>query len=116
VTYSNASKTRLLGVKTSLLKSFGAVSAEVARAMADGMRERSGTSLALSVTGIAGPTGGTPEKPVGLVYFGLASEAGPVACRFQFAGDRELIRQRAATVGLDLLRRHLLGLSIPTLP
>ncbi len=116
VTYSNASKTKLLGVKASVLKTAGAVSPEVAMEMASGMRERAATSIAVSVTGIAGPTGGTDEKPVGLVFMGLDWGEGAVACRFQLAGDRELIRQRASTMALDLVRRHLLGLPIKVLP
>jgi nicotinamide-nucleotide amidase len=107
--YSNRSKTDILGVSASLIEQHGAVSREVAAAMARGMRERAGVSVALSVTGIAGPGGATETKPVGLVYIGLDGGGDDVMtkeCRFH--GDRSVIRQRAAQAALDLLRRWLI--------
>lgn len=112
VTYSNAMKQRELGVPTELLDHHGAVSGEVARAMAAGALERSGAGLALSVTGIAGPDGGTSEKPVGTVWIGCATpNQTPVAKCFRFAGGRASIRQWTANtalfIGLQALRGRL---------
>ncbi len=110
VTYSNRAKVELLGVPAALIDRHGAVSAEVAAAMAHGMRERSGTSVGLSVTGIAGPGGATETKPVGLVYVGL--DGGPndtLTKEFRFhGGDRNVIKQRSSQAALDLLRRWLI--------
>jgi nicotinamide-nucleotide amidase len=108
VSYSNEAKIRTLNVPKALLDEFGAVSAEVAVAMADGMRKRAETDYALSVTGIAGPGGGTEEKPVGLVYLGLASELEIKTRRLMLPGDRYLIRWRSSTAAMDFLRRQLL--------
>jgi nicotinamide-nucleotide amidase len=92
VTYSNVSKTEMLGVPPGLIASKGSVSGEVAAAMASGALERSHAHLAIAVTGIAGPDGGSEEKPVGLVWFGLAGQ-GPVATESQvFPGDRTAVR------------------------
>ncbi len=110
VVYSNQAKTDLLGVPAELIAAKGAVSAEVAAAMAEKMRDGSGADLALAVTGIAGPTGGTPEKPVGLTYIALAHAGGVAAHEFRFFTDRDLNKQRAVQTALDLVRRHLLGL------
>jgi nicotinamide-nucleotide amidase len=115
VTYSNRAKTALLGVPDELIAAKGAVSAEVAAAMAEGMRGRAGTDLAVAVTGIAGPGGGTAEKPVGLTYVALAHAGGVETHEFRFFTDRELNKQRAAQAALDLIRRHLLGLPPPPL-
>ncbi|MBL8075040.1 MAG: nicotinamide-nucleotide amidohydrolase family protein, partial [Nitrospira sp.] len=96
-------------VPANLIAQHGAVSREVAQAMATGMRERAGVSVALSVTGIAGPGGATDTKPVGLVYIGLDGGPGETQtkeCRFH--GDRSVIKQRAAQAALDLLRRWLI--------
>ena len=110
VTYSNRAKVEMLGVPSGLLKRHGAVSAEVAAAMARGIRERSGVSVGLSVTGIAGPGGATETKPVGLVYVGL--DGGPsdgMTKEFRFhGGDRNVIKQRSSQAALDLLRRWLI--------
>lgn len=103
VSYANAAKVALLGVSEAALESHGAVSAQVAKAMAEGARARLGSTLAVSITGVAGPNGGSDEKPVGLTYVGLA---GPVAVdvrRFQFAGDREANREAAARAALEWL-------------
>jgi nicotinamide-nucleotide amidase len=108
VTYSNEAKTRLLGVPAELIESRGAVSAEVAEAMAEGVKRRAGTDFGLSVTGVAGPGGGTVEKPVGLVYVALSDDAHTEHRRVMLPGDRHLIRWRASQVALDLLRRRLI--------
>jgi nicotinamide-nucleotide amidase len=108
VTYSNESKTRLLGVDKKLILEFGAVSQQVARDMARGVRHRAKTDFGLAVTGIAGPEGGSEEKPVGLVFIALADEAHTEHKRFVLPGDRELIRWRASQAALDMLRRRLI--------
>ena len=108
VTYSNESKTRLLGVDKKVIKEFGAVSQQVARDMARGVRHKAKTDFGLAVTGIAGPEGGTKEKPVGLVYIALADDAHTEHKRFVIPGDRELIRWRASQAALDMLRRRLI--------
>ena len=107
VTYSNALKTALLGVPEALLNAHGAVSREVAEAMADGARTRLGADIGLALTGIAGPGGGTPEKPVGLVHWAVATAEGVTAREQVFPGDRSQIRRRAAFAGLALVRRGL---------
>ncbi|MGZ8848522.1 MAG: competence/damage-inducible protein A [Pyrinomonadaceae bacterium] len=108
VTYSNNAKTRTLGVKALLLRKHGAVSAEVAEVMAEGIRKRARTDFGLAVTGIAGPGGGSEEKPVGLVYISLADDVQTKHRRLQIPGDRNLIRWRASQGALDLLRRRLI--------
>src|SRR5437867_844311 len=108
VTYSNASKTRLLGVDRKLILAEGAVSPSVAEAMAEGVRERAGTDFGLAVTGIAGPDGGTEEKPVGLVFIALADDAHTEHRKLMIPGDRHLIRWRTSQAALDLLRRRLI--------
>ena len=108
IAYSNEAKTRTLGVEPILLLEQGAVSAPVAEAMAEGIRKRADTDFGLSVTGIAGPSGGSEEKPVGLVYIALASEVGIEHRKFTLPGDRHLIRWRASQAALDLLRRRLI--------
>jgi nicotinamide-nucleotide amidase len=109
VCYSNRAKTEMLGVPVQLIARHGAVSKEVAAAMACGIRERANVSVGLSVTGIAGPGGGTETKPVGLVYVGLDDGTGrPIAREFRFHGDRNVIKQRSSQAALDLLRRWLL--------
>ena len=111
ITYSNELKREMLGVSTETLESFGAVSAETAQAMAVGARERTGSTYAVSITGVAGPDGGTEEKPVGLVYMAIAGPEGPVVTHRQFIGDRERIRVFTTQAALDLLRRRLQGLA-----
>jgi nicotinamide-nucleotide amidase len=109
ICYSNHAKIDLLGVPADLIERHGAVSAEVAAAMAKGVRERSGVSIGLSVTGIAGPGGATATKPVGLVYVGLNADNGETVTReHRFHGDRSVIKQRSSQAALDLLRRWLL--------
>lgn len=107
VTYDNRAKTALLDVPAELIEREGAVSEAVARAMAEGARRRFGVDYALSATGIAGPDGGTADKPVGTVYVALAGEAETVALRLQLPGDRATIRENTAVSVLDLLRRRL---------
>jgi len=109
VTYSNESKVQRLGVSPDTLEQFGAVSEQVCHAMTSGMRKLSGTDYAIAVTGIAGPDGGTEEKPVGLVWIGLADRSGVEVHRGNFAGDREIIRERAANTAFFLLRTKLLA-------
>ena len=110
VCYSNRAKTEMLGVPAELIAQRGAVSKEVAAAMASGIRERANVSVGLSVTGIAGPGGGTETKPVGLVYIGLDDGTGqPITREFRFHGDRNVIKQRSSQAALDLLRRWLLN-------
>lgn len=105
VTYSDAAKAELLGVPQALLARHGAVSAETAKAMAEGARERAGADIAVSITGIAGPDGGTAEKPVGLVWFGLATADMPArAERRLFAGgSRRFVRIKSVETALALL-------------
>jgi len=106
VCYSNEMKTSLAGVSKQVIDAKGAVSSEVALALADGIRKRVGTTLGLGVTGIAGPTGGTPEKPVGLVHIGIADEHAAKEKAFRFPGDRDRIRHFAAQNALDAVRRY----------
>jgi len=110
VTYSDRSKVEHLGVDPAVLEAAGAVSEPVARAMARGARQRAGSDLGIGITGIAGPEGGSPEKPVGLVYVALCGAAGESVRRTLLPGDRRTIRFRATQVALELLRRGLLGL------
>lgn len=108
VTYSNDAKIRTLDVPAELIKVHGAVSSETAEAMAAGMRKRAGTDYAISVTGIAGPGGGSEDKPVGTVYVGYADADGTRSVNFVLPGDRYLIRWRASQAALDYLRRQML--------
>jgi len=104
VAYSNEVKARELGVPEATLERFGAVSEEAAEAMTAGARERLGADVAVSVTGVAGPGGGTPEKPVGLVFLHAQGPNGSLARRLDFPGDREAIRGRATAAALHLVR------------
>jgi nicotinamide-nucleotide amidase len=107
LTYTEAMKTALLGIHPDLIQAHGAVSEECARAMAESARILSGADLALSVTGVAGPEGGTETTPVGTVFIGLASPDGAPVRRLHLPGDRLRVRAVAAQSALDLLRRHL---------
>ena len=106
VSYANAAKTQLLGVSTRSLDQYGAVSEETARAMAAGIQALSDADIGLAVTGIAGPDGGSPEKPVGTVWIAIAaSDDHTVGCRF--SGDREMVRRKTASVALLAVERML---------
>ena len=107
VVYSNRAKTRRLGVPAALIARHGAVSAEVARAMAAGIRRTSGADLGLAVTGVAGPGGGTPRKPVGLVYVALARTRGTAVVRCLFSGGRSQVKFQSSQKALDLVRKSL---------
>jgi nicotinamide-nucleotide amidase len=104
ITYSNKAKTELLGVSQELLQKHGAVSEEVASAMALAARQKAGTDFAIAITGIAGPSGGTEQKPVGLVYISVSSYNNNQTKRFLFAHTREMVRLRAALTALNMLR------------
>jgi len=108
VGYSNELKTAWADVPPDMIESKGAVSPEVAMALASGIRKRTGATYGIGVTGIAGPGGGTPEKPVGLVHIGLADEKSARERAFRFPGDRDRIRMQATVAALDMLRRHFL--------
>jgi len=107
VTYSNTAKTSELGVKADLIGKRGAVSEQVAGAMAWGARERAGTDFAIGITGIAGPAGASEQKPVGLIYISVDSDKGCETKRFIISGDRDSIRLRAAQTALNILRLKL---------
>ena len=111
VTYSNASKSEMLGVDAGLIASAGAVSEAVAEAMASGARKRARTTFALSVTGIAGPDGGSDDKPVGLTFLALAGPRATRTRKVRFIGDRIRVRRQASQAALEMLRRTLLGLA-----
>ncbi len=113
VAYSNGAKETLLGVPHDLLEGHGAVSEPVARAMAEGVRERLESTWGVGITGIAGPSGGTPEKPVGLVHWAVAGPRGTVHGSRVFPGSRPFVRRWAAHAALDLLRRLASGLEVP---
>jgi nicotinamide-nucleotide amidase len=103
VAYSNAAKTELLGVPADVLATHGAVSEEATRAMADGARRRFAADLAVAVSGIAGPGGGTKDKPIGTVHFAWAAPNGVVAARRVFAGGRESVRRQTVALALERL-------------
>lgn len=113
VTYSNQAKTKLLNVDAGVIEKHGAVSEPVAVAMAEGGRKLSGAAYALAVTGIAGPDGGSADKPVGTVWIALATPTNTAARKFIFTGDRDTIRDRAAKMALTMLRFQLLGKPMP---
>lgn len=112
VTYSNASKIELLGVRAADLETHGAVSAPIAEQMAEGARKKAGVDVGVGITGIAGPDGGSEEKPVGLVFMAVASPRGVASRRYQFVGSRVTVRERAAQAAFDLIRRQLRGLPL----
>ncbi len=112
VTYSNRSKMELLGISSELLERHGAVSAETAEAMASGIRERAGVDYGVAITGIAGPDGGTEEKPVGTVYIAVSTKEKTVSRLFRMAKDRESNRFRSVYAALEMLRRTILGIEI----
>ena len=107
VCYSNRIKSAVVGVPEAILREKGAVSEETARAMAEGIRLRFGTDIGVGITGIAGPGGGTAEKPVGLVYIAVAGPQGTIVLEERFVGQRNLVRIRAANAALSMIRRYL---------
>lgn len=109
ITYSNEQKQALLEVSAETLAAHGAVSSQTALEMCQGVREKTGADIGIGITGIAGPDGGTDEKPVGLVYIGICAEGVHRAFRFYLAGDRNMIRERASLYALDIIRRYLLN-------
>jgi nicotinamide-nucleotide amidase len=110
VTYSNASKVKFLGVREDTLKQHGAVSEQCVTEMAAGVREAAGADIGLATTGIAGPGGGTPEKPVGTVWIALVADGFKAARSYRMWGNRDWIKTLASQVALDWIRRYLLGL------
>ncbi|MCD6568137.1 MAG: CinA family protein [Dehalococcoidia bacterium] len=108
IAYSNEAKINIVGVKRETLNTCGAVSPETALEMASGGKELLGVDICISDTGIAGPSGDTPGKPLGLFYFGIASEAGCRSEKHIFSGNREENKRDAATTSLDMLKQHLL--------
>ncbi|MDZ7548113.1 nicotinamide-nucleotide amidohydrolase family protein [Clostridium perfringens] len=109
ITYSNEAKMKRLGVKKETLDKYGAVSEETAKEMVIGIAREAKTDIAISTTGIAGPGGGTNEKPVGLVYIGIFVKGNVVVKKFNFTGDRERIRRKATMNALNILRKELLS-------
>lgn len=107
ITYSNHNKIQQLNIPESLLQQCGAVSQETALAMAKQSRERTQTDLSIAITGIAGPEGGSAEKPVGLVWFGIDSKQGAKAIQNQFSGDRQAIRLQSILFSVELAIAHL---------
>jgi len=108
ITYSNQAKIELLKIPKDIIDKYGAVSEQVAILMAEGVKKLSKSDYGLSATGIAGPTGGTEEKPVGLVYIGFAHENDSFAQKYIFGGDRKAIRERTAQAALNLVRLFML--------
>lgn len=112
IAYSNEVKIEILGVERTVIENFGAVSQETAVQMAKNVKERFNTNFGISITGIAGPTGGTPEKPVGTVWIGLADDNEVIARKYQFGEDREINRERSVGAALTLLFEKLNGIEI----
>ncbi len=110
VVYSNAAKIQMCGVPEALISSRGAVSAQVAESLAQGVRQVSGTTLGLGITGIAGPSGGSEEKPVGTVLIALASPKGTASKRYQLSGDRNQVQTLSAYIAIDWVRRYFFNL------
>lgn len=111
IAYSNDMKMRRLGVTRETLDRFGAVSAECAKEMASGVIEATGADIGISITGVAGPTGGTDDKPVGTVFMGLATVRGAIHRKYTMGTDREINRERAVSAALNMIRRELLGIA-----
>ena len=109
VTYSNTSKVELLGVPASIIEKYGAVSEEAAILMAEGVKKLAGTDIGLSTTGIAGPAGGTEEKPVGTVFIALSAGEGATCRKFLFRWDRRRIKEMSSQIALNMLRKFLIG-------
>lgn len=115
VTYSNQMKSKLLGVSEKTLERYGAVSSETAYEMCGGAKSKADADVAVSLTGIAGPGGGTPEKPVGLVYVGVCTDKIHSVCRLELKGDRETVRESAANCALDIVYKAVCGM-LETVP
>src|SRR5262245_21640232 len=113
ITYSNEMKYQRLGVSLEIINTYGAVSEPVVQAMATNARRLAKADLALAISGVAGPSGGTAAKPVGMVCIALAHEGGVTARTFNFPGDREWVRDRSAKMALTMLRYHLLAAQLP---
>lgn len=109
VTYSNDAKEKFLDVPPAILREHGAVSEPVARRMAEGARKRAASEIGIAVTGIAGPSGGSPDKPVGTVFIALAAGEGTIVRRFVFSGGRVEIREKAADEAFRMLLEYLRG-------
>jgi nicotinamide-nucleotide amidase len=109
ISYSNQAKCDLLSVSFETIKLYGAVSGETAREMAKGVKGRFKSDIGLSVTGIAGPDGGSKEKPVGTVFMGFVFDREPIAIRYLFKGTREQVKQQTAETALENIRRYLNG-------
>lgn len=107
VSYSNEAKMEVLGVPEDLLREYGAVSEQVAKAMAEGVKTKSNVDIGIATTGIAGPTGGTKEKPVGLVYIAISTSKGTIVKRFQFSGDRLQNKESTCNAALQMLLDYL---------
>lgn len=107
VSYSNKAKTDLLGVPEDILKKYGAVSKEVVKIMAEGIRIKSNVDIGIATTGIAGPTGGTKEKPVGLVFIAVSTSHGIYIRRYQFAGNRLQNKEQTCNAALWMIYNHL---------
>ena len=107
VSYSNRSKTERLGISEELLNEYGAVSEPVAKAMAEGIRKKADVDIGLSTTGIAGPTGGTPEKPVGLIFIGLSTKTDTVVKKYHFKGSRLENKNSTCNAALEMLYNYL---------
>jgi nicotinamide-nucleotide amidase len=107
VAYANSAKSGLLGVPESLIREHGAVSGEVAEAMAEGARRGLGSDYGVAVTGIAGPGGGSPEKPVGTLWVAVATPRGTTARRHQLGNERAVVRERGTNIALEMVRRAL---------
>jgi nicotinamide-nucleotide amidase len=116
ISYSNEAKVALADVPKALIAAKGAVSDEVARALAEGVRKKAEADLSVAITGIAGPTGGTQEKPVGLVYIAVTDRNMTESREFRFSGDRHTIRERASLTALNMLRLHILENMPPAPP
>jgi nicotinamide-nucleotide amidase len=108
VSYANSAKSELLGVASVEIEEHGAVSREVAEAMAQGAREAFDSDIAVAVTGIAGPEGGSDEKPVGTVWIAVASDRGVSARRYQLGNERAVVRERASNIALDMARQEVM--------
>ena len=109
VTYSNKSKIELLGVLSNTIEEFGAVSDQTVREMSEGVKKRFQSSIGIAVTGIAGPEGGSKEKPVGTVFLGMTVDNGVFSKRYQFKGSREKIKNETACMAITWIRRYLNG-------